>query len=1027
MKEGISMTSFPEIIDNRSVLLKDVIRQILPNSNKVDIAAGYFYLSGFDLIKDVLKEEVTMRIIIGQETNKQTAIELSNGYKMKQNILDELKKDLDELNSSETISICTLRDLIRDNKVHVKIYTKDKFHSKAYIFDTGSAINSKIAIIGSSNFTRRGLGVQGNEYNTELNATLFQPSMVEKVEKWYQEIWEEADDFSEELLNILDNKIKNILYMDYSPSTVYEKILYEYIGREYLADLDMEHDIRLTEFQEVAVKRGYKILNKYGGVIIADAVGLGKTFIAKGIIEQIQSIGKKILIICPASLKILWEQETNELNVKKEIISQESVGREGLANVDMDNFDYVFIDEAHSFRNITTNRYTSLIKEIVGKKVVLLTATPINNSVYDLYNLLSLFLKDDVFKKSFGIASLKNVFKDFANKQNDVSKILSETMIRRSKKYVQMYYSQNDKSGFNIKFPTRILDTINYKLGDIYNGNIFEQIGNLIENINLPILSEYETTEIQEIYNKALVKTLLLKRFESSIEAFKISIRKQLKYCDLMLESIKNGKVFYKRDIAGFNEENLEYELIKPIQKDINNVNFDREEFVRYLNDDRISFELILNLLVNTDETNDNKLKALNGLLTENPNRKILIFSQYKDTTRYLHRALQNLGYKDIEEIDSNNSNEQRKVQIVSQFSPKSNKENYNNRLREIKILIATDILAEGQNLQDADTIINYDLPWNPVRIIQRQGRIDRLNSEHDYIYVYNFIPDDKLDEILKLTKKLYDKIEYINLTVGTENKIVFEDENDNDIIFDGDAIKRLSENDESVLIEIEEGQEQYYPDEEIFYTEFKKYFEENSLSREQFEILPLEIESYVENTSQNGVLIYLKNHSRNYISYYNSDSGEFIEDKNIIYDLLQLAKTRKEKPIFNEMKINSFKEQIIKYKLKKESDIKLINQVNNIASKITDYQRTLSIRLESILSKANRNQLITDELRYIRTRMKSPLHRGMILKLKAISLEKENDEIFVKKLYEILLANELNDNEKSFESELNIVGVLYF
>src|SRR5699024_7255933 len=379
-----------------------------------------------------------------------------------------------------------------------------------------------------------------------------------------------------------------------------------------------------------------------------------------------------------------------------------------------------------------------------------------------------LFLKEDDFKKEFGIARLKDIFKDYDNKKDEVSNILNEVMIRRSRTFIRNKYGNSDRALYiknqELKFPTRKLKKISYSISDLYGENIYNEIANIIENLNLPIISEEFLSEGQQFYNKSLVKTIFLKRFESSVEAFRNSIMKQLKYCDLLLDSMEAGYLLLKKEVMDeLNSDNFEID-VNVTKVELSNYNGNLNELVDQIKIDKQNLSEIIKLIKSIDNEKDIKLQTLkNHLRLNNNTKKLLIFTQFKDTARYLFKYLRDNDFGIVAELDSQNNYNNKKEELVAQFAPKANPSMFNPDNSEIDILITTDILSEGQNLQDCNTIINYDLTWNPVRIIQREGRIDRITTNHDEIYIYNFIPDDKLDSILNLTQRLAKKIEYIN------------------------------------------------------------------------------------------------------------------------------------------------------------------------------------------------------------------------------------------------------------------------
>lgn len=1014
------MPEIPEIIDNRTYLLKDTINQLIKYANKVEIAAGYFYLNGFNLIKENINENCTINIIIGNETDAITANEISSGYQLKRNlVLRSIEKDILYLDEEQKQRVYDLSELIRFGKVNFKIFIKDKFHSKSYIFDVSynnGDIKEQYAIVGSSNFTKSGLGDSDTKnINTELNAVIRQPSAVKEVREWFYKIWDEAEDFNEDLLHIIDNNIK-FEKMEYSPFDILLKTLFEYLKNnsifEEVESLKLDD---LTEFQAFAVRKAIQILEKYNGVIIADSVGLGKTYVAKGLLRYFSKQNTNTLIICPASLRSMWEYQGNDLGMNVEILTQESIGRDGIPIDLMESINNIIIDEAHNFRNDNANRYKELIQFTMGKKIVQLTATPINNSIFDLYNLLTMFLKADDFKSKFGISKLKDIFKEYDENKDKISGILNEVMIRRSRTFIRKKYGKKRKklnvNGKEIKFPTRHLKKISYSISDLYGENMFNEIAIKIENLNLPIISEETISEKNQFYNKALVKTLLLKRFESSVEAFRISIRKQIRYYEVLLNAISQGYLIVKKDVID-DLESDNYDINDKVTKiNISDYEGDINELINQIKDDRKNLKEIIERIKDINYTKDVKLQTLishiRNVYRSGNKQKLLIFTQFKDTARYLYKNL--LDFKDlglnISEIDSKNNTDNRKEKIIAQFAPKANPELFDPNKPEIDILISTDILSEGQNLQDCNTIINYDLTWNPVRIIQREGRIDRITTEYDDIFIFNFIPDDRLDSILKLTKRLSEKIKYINETVGNESRIISDDEILIDKVFnekDWEQIKKISNEDQSVLNEIEQDSDQLIPTVEYIYEDYKELIHKNKKNQKLASSLPDGIYSVKKSDLYKGIFMYYKVDSEDYWLFYDVNTREIKTNKADIYEMLSAGNYLNVKPIKRKIEYNV---QTILETGKKyvENIVNDIIQVQVTSSEINKVQKDIAERLEKIFSKTKYRSRISPEQRKIRKKLKKPLHRGTIRKLKALNITSLSDDELITKLSEIL------------------------
>ncbi|SHD77511.1 SNF2-related protein [Schnuerera ultunensis] len=615
------MTTIPEIIDNREVLLKDVINILIKNTTDAKIAAGYFYLSGFEIIRENIKPNSNIDIIIGVETDEITAMTIQEGYEYRQEeiknkIVNKITESIEYTTDDAREGINTLSQLIQKGNINVKIYTKEKFHSKAYIFDVeydDGTIKDSYAIIGSSNFTRRGLGAgsQGGN-NTELNAVLRQPSAVNEVKKWFNNIWDESEDFNIELLNIIDNNFK-FKKLEYTPFDIILKSLYELYKNdeiyEILSKLNLDE---LAGFQEFAVYRAIAILSNYDGVIIADNVGLGKTYIAKGLLQYFADLDKSVLIICPASLKNMWANETKEIDVDIRIISQESIGMHGLSDKVTKDVDVIIIDEAHNFRNENANRFRELVKHTMGKKVVQLTATPVNNSIFDLYNIMTLFIKEDEFKDKYGIASVRDVFNNYPNEKDHVDNILSEIMIKRSRNFIKKKYGRDGElivNGNTLKFPKRHIKTVNYSISSVYGEDIYDNIADRLENLYLPVISEEKLTSQQISLIIGLVRKTFLKRLESSVEAFRISIEKQIKYCELLLNSIDKGYLICKKYAMENIGQDTDIDIDETI--DIDEYDGDINELINNIQSDYEDFEYMLAEVKKIDINKDVKLQVL--------------------------------------------------------------------------------------------------------------------------------------------------------------------------------------------------------------------------------------------------------------------------------------------------------------------------------------------------------------------------------------------------------------------------------
>lgn len=789
------------IIDNNKLKLFDELNNILKEQKSLDVASAYFNIAGFQLIKDSLSGAKKFRLLIGtspQTDEKKPDIFLPEEiYKKK--FREDLEEEIFEKDKKE--SVVSLIELLKHPDWEVRLYDKGFLHGKAYIFE-------KLAIVGSSNFTYSGF-----TSNTELNAVLDEAHSRYIREEWFERLWEESRDFKGELIKILDES--KFGTKEYPPYQIFIKSLYELQKEDILFEYDTPSalppsEVDLANFQDDAVKRIYSRLKTYNGVLIADSVGLGKTWIAKKVIEDFGFYRRRrFVVICPASVdEPLWRPALKDIGVSENIIHQEELGRENLdfselerkLNFKLEDIALFVVDESHNFRNPFSNRYENLFTliEKASKKhkpkILLLTATPMNNTHWDLYFQLMLLAQNDkrVFFKE-GIFDLERQFKK-ADK-GDISQladILQIISIRRTRQYIKDNYPDakyKDESGVwrKIEFPERVLDEINYSLDETYQG-LYYQIADKIEKgLNL---AYYRLEEYRRVGKKderelgrmkalgGILQTLLLKRLESSVEAFRKSIQTQIDFLSTFKDVFKEGKVlrkkFYNKYLAYLEEEaeNSAY-LIEELKKNLESINladFNTEKFYEDLDKDIATFKEIKTLVAPIDKTQDAKLKELKNKLIEFKDKgKVLLFSFYADTVDYIFEALN----EDKDFCDRFNG---KIAKITGSFSTHRRKEVVDNFLNsDTDVLLSTDILSEGQNLQKARIVINYDLHWNPVRMIQRAGRIDRIGSPFKNIFIYNFYPEKELESLLELVKILQGKIEMINETIGLDASVLGE------------------------------------------------------------------------------------------------------------------------------------------------------------------------------------------------------------------------------------------------------------
>lgn len=849
-----------DIIDNRDQLLAEHVCKILQQSESVKFAVGYFFVSGLQEIRQQLSHISKIRLLIGNQSNQETidalmqremhpqrvqsAIGKLQNTKEKKRIAEETGKGIREALSvppltDETEALLSeIRSWLASGKLEVRIYTKEKLHAKAYLFAyPEKTYEHGIGVVGSSNLTLSGL-----KNNTELNVLVHGNDNFAQLNAWFDRLWEEGEPFTDGLMKEIEQSWASPAY---TPWDIYLKTLYKLV--EDRLDYSDNHILHwdgkfppLTQFQRVAVDQGLKILRDHEGVFISDVVGLGKTFIGLGMLKNLYRSGlKHQIIICPNSLEENWKEVTREYGIFPDIIpmSQLSTENSPLGDAWTQSADIVLIDESHNFRNEDSQRYQALEAFLRGKKVILLTATPRNNSAWDIYHQIRLFQDDATSTLDIGAYdNLKRYFKKVADLEKTsrdqeipqhlrdvaaksarqmIEHLLQQVLIRRTRNHIKRHYADSLINGAPIEFPKRNLNCLNYSIDATYNGlysDILKKIAELhYARYSIGLYLQPELTEKQPYARLAragkslrgLMRILLLKRFESSVESFRVTVKGMVRMHERFLAVLDEGYVISDASLLDKLETengNLDISILEEAESGRYAIADFREDDL----EDALRYDLgilneILGMVRDIGPAQDDKLQTLlSTMQSETLSReKVIVFTQYSDTARYLYDEL---GKKtaDLAVIDSRTKN---KLQILRRFSPRSNRHEIRDGENEIRVVIATDVFSEGLNLQDAACIINYDLHWNPVRLIQRVGRIDRIGSTHDTIHIYNFFPETELDKGLGLKERLARRIQEIHDTIGEDERILDEREQLNS----GDMYGIYS-NDENATEEDEDG-----------------------------------------------------------------------------------------------------------------------------------------------------------------------------------------------------------------------------
>lgn len=791
------------------------------NTEFFDVIVGYFRASGFYLLQDSLDKVEKTRILIGINTDKQivdfyeeeqgkikemnlSSIEAIGNYKKK------LEKEFEDSKDSASVEngVNKFIELIKNGKLEIRIYTKQPIHAKIYVMrDYKDSPDFGRVITGSSNFSQSGL-VNNLEFNVELKNSADVQFALDK----FEELWKESVEVNQECVETIENK--TWIKSDITPYEMYVKFLYEYFKEEINDDkLDLSKDsskyfpegFRPLQYQKDAVRQTKRILEKHNGMFISDVVGLGKTYICAMLAQELE--GKK-LILCPPVLVDYWENVMFNFGVRGYKV--ESEGKlDKIIEDGSEQYSYVFVDESHRYRNADTEQYKQLHQICVGKKVILISATPQNNYNTDIANQLYLFqsknkstivnaknlenffaaLKKKVNSYERGTDEYKQVIRQTSEEIRD--KVLREVMIRRTRTEIQKTYADDlKKQGLEfprVEAPKKLIYQFNADTEEVFETTI-QKIAELNYSRYKPLtyVRESKLTPNQrtllagQVNMGGFMKGILVKRLESSKYAFEMTlsrfinsynefldmykkdgviwISKKLNVQDLLInddeekleEALKNEEAFK------FNVEDFDRSFIIDLEKDLSILQNLKYIWDTVKNDDKLDY--FMNELVNNKELKHNKL---------------IIFTESKETAEYLTENIKNRLSENVILFSGSMPDSIRNL-IRANYDPTYKKEKQSN---EYRILVTTDVLAEGMNLHRSNVIINYDLPWNPTRIMQRVGRINRVGTKHKEIYVFNFFPTSKSNEQMSLEENIITKMQMFHDILGEDSKFLTEDE----------------------------------------------------------------------------------------------------------------------------------------------------------------------------------------------------------------------------------------------------------
>ena len=860
----------------------DFLADKITSGSRLSVVSAYFTIYAYDALSSELDQVETLDFLFG-EPRFIASLDPEKNDKKTFQIEDEGLELANRLQQKDVARRCA--DWIRRKVAIRSIRQANLLHGKLYHIDDD---RREHALLGSSNFTRRGLGLSATP-NIELNLIVDSDRDRSDLKEWFDDIWNDdklVADVKEEVLRYLEQ-----LYVNHAPEFIYFKTLYHVFERflsgqeadaalfEQTAIIDTEIWKALFDFQKDGVKGAIHKINSHNGCILADSVGLGKTYSALAIIKYFELRNHRVLVLCPKKLRDNWTiylaQNNSELNpflndrFGYTVLSHTDLSRNGgrvdgvdLATLNWGNYDLIIIDESHHFRNDTKGKYDEegtlirksryerlmgdIIKGGVKTKVLLLSATPVNNDLKDLRNQIYFATegRDAAFLQSFGIASIKDTlavaqktFMEWAKRSGEKNAhdlmtrlsagfftLLDELTIARSRKHIQKYYRASIAQIGQFpkrKKPESVSSEIDLKGRFLSYDKLSDEIDGYKLSLYAPsrfvderYKAKYEIDKVlnfsqenRESFLIGMMKVNFLKRLESSIHAFAVTMERTVAKIEDLEERLKRFQQHQTQAAEDFQTDLFaepteeDEELAEAFQVGTK-LKYRMEDmkvadWLIALAKDKQQLSMLADAAKAVDASRDAKLAELKRLIERKvrhpststlgeENRKVIVFCAFADTASYLYEQLENWALQQLGvhiALVSGGTHPNRSTfgqseytYILTNFAPRAKQRAKMKSMPqegEIDILIATDCISEGQNLQDCDYLINYDIHWNPVRIIQRFGRIDRIGSLNKTIQLVNFWPTPDLNKYINLKNRVEARMALVDIAATAEDNIL--------------------------------------------------------------------------------------------------------------------------------------------------------------------------------------------------------------------------------------------------------------